>query len=277
MVCKSATFSFSPTKRPIQNPPKSIQNDTKRVLRIFSKSHGIRQLVSLFQGTHLGRRALPRTCPTPPGTRGRFAITLLSPSRSTNREPANWRRQPPTGVIFLGQFSRGSEAPEAPLAGGPGRPKLGPTYPLECGGALPQLFLPVFFSKAFAHSDSPKPGGSKSANWRRVPRALSRGAQKPRGTPRWGLALPKMSGCPIAPGRPGLGLHRRVGGNESHQARTSLFHSPTGVNRRRRARPPGPHDSQRTQRPASTRPLQTPGLAEHLMGVWNTQIEPRSG
>ena len=24
-------------------------------------------------------------------------------------------------------------------------------------------------------------------------------------------------------------------------------------------------------------PLQAPGLAEHLMGVWNTQIEPRSG
>lgn len=159
MVCKSATFSFSPTKRPIQNRPKSIQNDTKRVLLIFSKSHGIRQLVSLFQGTHLGRRALPRTCPTPPGTRGRFAITLLSPSRSTNREPANWRRQPPTGVIFLGQFSRGSEAPEAPLAGGPGRPKLGPTYPRECGGALPQLFLPVFFPRPSPPQIHPNRGG----------------------------------------------------------------------------------------------------------------------
>jgi hypothetical protein len=43
------------------------------------------------------------------------------------------------------------------------------------------------------------------------------------------------------------------------------------------SKPPGPSRSGRARRPASTRPLQAPGLAGHLMGVWNTQIEPRSG
>jgi hypothetical protein len=286
----------------MQNRPKSHKNDTKKSV-ISPESHGVRQLVLLSQG--------PLPGSGPPKRLPLGGLHSRSPARYTLGSGGHTapfffsgsvtNGNPPTGVDIHQLVSLcqgplpGLRAPENSLAWGPAHPKTCPVTPRGSGAHCPNFLSPYFFQVplqiyqlGIRQLASPLQG------------TFIPGAPCPRGNLPLGGMLPLTGALskPEArgghyPSHTGCGCPLSASWNSANwhpscRARQDEWATKFSLPRRCYIRqlvstaaavqtPPGLDGSWRKQRPESTRPLQTPGLAEHLMGVWNTQIEPRSG